>query len=356
MFKELLKIVKAPGLPPGTVIYTGDEPAEPVKITVWDYKPDNILVEENVSLDQLVPFKNSSTVSWINIDGVHDPEFLTKFGEIFNIHPLVLEDLANLDQRAKLEDYDRYLFAILKMPHYDGDLGFSPENVGLILGPGLVISFQEKSGDVFDPVRERIRVGKGLIRKAGSDYLAYALIDTLVDHYFVVMDQLGERIEWIEQQLIETSGAPQNLMEQINEYKKLLILLRRAIWPFRELVVDLQKEETALIEDRTRIYLRDVQDHVAQLIEFVEITRERLKDLTDLFMTKLNNRMNEIMKTLTIVGGVFIPLTFVAGVYGMNFQHMPELAWPFGYYGALGLMGAMAIGLIFFFRRKGWFN
>ena len=356
MLKNILHRVLTPGLPPGTVVYTGGpEPVGPVKITVWDYEAGHCRVEEEAALSDLPLYKDSSSLSWINVDGVHEAQVLTQIGMVFDLHPLVVEDLANLGQRAKLEDYGDYLFAILKMPHYDGDLEFYAENIGLILGPGFVISFQEKNGDVFDPLRERIRSGKGLIRKMGSDYLGYALIDVLVDNYFIVVDRMGERIESLEEELIESKGADQDLMARINDYKKLLILVRRAIWPYREMVTDLRSDGMGLITDRTKVYLRDVDDHVMHLVEFVEITRERLKDLTDLFMTKLNNRMNEIMKTLTIVGGIFIPLTFVAGIYGMNFQHMPELSWPYGYFAVLGLMAAMALGLIAFFKHKGWF-
>ena len=355
MFGIFGKEIKGPGLPPGALVYTGEKSkTDAVEISIWDYDIKGYREFENVPVERCKDFKNASTVTWINVNGVHDPNIIQTLGEIFDIHSLVLEDLLNPGHRAKFEAFDNYLFIITKMLHQDQENHLKAEQVGLIVGPGYVLSFQEFSGDVFNPVRQRIRNGKGNLRKMGSDYLAYALIDTLVDHAFIMVDRLGEQIEALEEDLIEGRTGPQDPMKVINSFKKTVVFLRRTIWPFRDLISDLQKDESNIFKKKTKLFLRDVYDHVIQLTDFMEVFRDLLSDLTDLHLSALSNRLNEVMKFLTIIGTIFIPLTFLAGIYGMNFKHMPELEWPLGYPVLLVTMVAIGLTLVFYFKKKGW--
>jgi len=356
MLRSLTSMIKKPGTAPGSVVYTGTkEITEPITITVFSYTPEGYDLQENVSLDHLEDHRTSTSTTWINVDGVHDSDLVRAIGRQFGIHALVLEDLASPNQRPKLEIYEDYLFIVMKMPHYVEGERIRIEQVCLLLGDNWVFSFQEDPVDIFEPVRKRIRHGQGLIRKMGADYLAYALLDTVIDHYFMIAEAIGERIEDLELALLDDEGPGQSVMHQINDLKRMVGTLRQAIWPFRELVKGMNKDEVPLIHEKTQVFLADVSDHITQIVDLVEIARERLQDLTNLYMTKINNRMNEVMKTLTIVGGIFIPLTFIAGIYGMNFNHMPELQWTGGYYMALGVMAGTALGLVLYFRRKGWF-
>ena len=345
---------KPPGLPPGTLIYTGNKDQTEVEISLWDYDEKGYREREKVPVEDCAAFKGTSTVTWININGVHDTRIIEKLGQDFDIHPLVLEDILNTRHRPKLEAFDGYLFLILKMFYLDETGDLKNEQVQLIVGSDYVLSFQEEPGDIFEPVRERIRVGKGRLRKSGVDYLAYTLLDTVIDHGFIVAERLGERIDTLEEDIIEERSDLAETMSEINYFKKRIVFLRRTIWPFRELVGSLLKDETGLVKDKTKVFLRDVYDHVIQLGEFTDMYRDLLKDMTDLHNSQLSNRMNEVMKFLTIIGTIFIPLTFIAGIYGMNFENMPELRWGFGYPVAVGGMLVIGSLLILYFRRKGW--
>jgi len=348
------RVFKEPGTAPGSVVYLGEKDADvPVSISMFCYDGTGFTEEKDVALADMNPVPGKTT--WINVDGIHDTKLGREIGSRFGIHALVLEDLASPNQRPKLDIYEDYLFIVMRMPHYDGEASMRTEQVCLLLGDGWVFSFQEDPQYIFEPVRQRIRHGQGLIRKMTSDYLAYALLDTVIDHYFLVVEGLNDQIEIMEEDLIAGREEDSRLMKRINALKRIVSLTRQAIWPYRELVKALSKDELKVIHQRTRIFLADVHDHVVQITELVEICRERLQDLTNLHMTLINNRMNEVMKTLTIVGGIFIPLTFIAGVYGMNFEHMPELSAPYGYGIVMGVMGLLGGGLFFFFRRKRWF-
>jgi magnesium transporter len=287
------------------------------------------------------------------LDGIHQVEILEQLGECMGVHPLVLEDILNTDQRPKLEDFDDYLFIVLKMSHYDDQNGeMEVEQISLILGPNYVVSFQERPGDVFDPIRERITNGRGRIRKLGADYLAYALIDAIVDHYFVVLEQIGEKIEFLEEELI-TDPTPETL-QTIHNLKREMIFLRKSVWPLREVVGGLERRESPLIGESIAVYLRDVYDHTIQVIDTLETFRDMISGMLDIYLSSVSNRMNEVMKVLTIIATIFIPLTLIAGIYGMNFKHMPELEQPWGYPVVWGVMLATAIVMLIYFRRKKW--
>jgi len=351
--RPVKKISKKAGLPPETLVHIGERKAEKVKITIIDY--DEVRFEERVvkEVRECFPYKEKQTVTWINVDGLHDPEVLEAIGTCFEIHPLVLEDIADTEQRPKMEDLERYIFVVMKMLQYDETWKeIDTEQVSLILGPNFVISFQEKEGDVFDHIRDRIRTGKGRIRKMGADYLAYALTDAIVDNYFVILDKIGQEIDRLEVELV-TNPAPDTL-PAIHVFKGEMIFLRKSVWPLREVVSSLERTESLLVKDTTGIYLRDVYDHTIQVIDTIESYRDIASGMLETYLSGLSYRMNEIMKVLTIIATIFIPLTFVASLYGMNFRFMPELSWRWGYLTVLGLMAVMAIGLGVYFKRKRW--
>ena len=340
------------GLPPGSVVFTGQTRSEAVDISLINYtesayeEKKNTTVQESVSLQSLVP------VSWVNVNGIHDEQIIEQLGALIGLHPLVMEDLVHLDQRPKLEEYDGYLFIVFKMLHYDNDKGVRVEQVSLVVSDSYVISFQEYAGDVLEPIRERIRKGKGRIRKMGADYLGYALMDTVVDHYFLVVEKIGVRIEGIEAALFEQ--ADKAVMQQISELRKDIILLKRTIWPLREISAEMQRLESTLFKKKTSVYLRDLYDHIIQVIDMLETMSDLLASLTDLYISAQSLRMNEVMKFLTMIGTIFIPLTFVAGIYGMNFAYMPELQSEYGYPLILLVMGLIGGGFLVYLKRRGW--
>jgi len=270
-----------------------------------------------------------------------------------NLHHLVIEDIHNTYQRPKAEDYEDFLYIVLKMISWDENLNQAQaEQVSMILGKGYVLSFKEDPGDIFDPVRVRLREGKGRIRKSGADYLAYALLDQVVDNYFLVLENLGERIESLEEELT-TNPSPATL-KAIHHLKRELIFLRKSVWPLREAINSLERGDSSLFQAETLVYLRDLYDHTIQVMDTIETFRDMVSGMLDIYLSSISNRMNEIMKVLTIIATIFIPLTFIAGVYGMNFANMPELQWPWGYFAVWGVMILVAGGMIIFFKRKGW--
>lgn len=342
------------GLIPGTLVHVGKERTEKVRISVIDYNEKEYQERELRDVEESFPFKDTSTVSWINIDGVHDLDIIKKVGEHFGLHPLIMEDIANTSQRPKSEDFGDYMFFVLKMIYGDEkNGGIIAEQVSLVLGKNFVISFQEQKGDVFGHARDRIRTAKGRVRKAGADYLAYVLLDAVVDNYFLVLESLGERIEAIEEKVVK-NPVPKTL-QVIHDLKRDMLFMRKAIWPLREAVNGFVKSESALIKKNTEIYFRDVYDHTIQVIDTVETFRDMVSGMLDIYLSSLSNRMNEVMKVLTMFAAIFIPLTFIAGVYGMNFKYMPELDWKWGYFAVLGLMATMGLSMAVYFKRKKWF-
>ena len=341
------------GLPPGTLVYVGEKKVENVKITIIDYDETQITEKEAAAIEECFPFKDKPTVTWINIDGLHEVDIIEKLGNHFGLHPLLLEDILNTEQRPKMEESENYIFFVLKMIFsVDEDKEIKAEQVSLILGHNFVISFQEREGDVFNPVRDRIRKSKGRIRKVGADYLAYALLDAIVDSYFSVLENVGEKIEDTEQQL--TLNPTTQTLQLIRKLKNEMIFLRKSVWPLRELISGFLRLETSLVQQATGVYIRDVYDHTIQVIDTIESYRDMISGMLDIYLSSLSNKMNEVMKVLTIFASIFIPLTFVAGVYGMNFENMPELKWQWGYFGLLGFMALIGITLVLYFKRKKW--
>ena len=353
MFRFIKKRSKKAGLPPGTLVHIGEKKVERVKITIIDYDEAQLKEKEVERVEECFPFRDKPYVTWINIDGIHQVAILEKLGKHFGLHPLLLEDIMHTEQRPKMEDFEDYIFVVLKALYYDEkDNEIKPEQVSLILGSTFVISFQEGEGDVFNTIRERIRKAKGRIRKMKADYLAYALVDTIVDHYFIVLEKLGEKIENMEEDLV-TNPTPETL-QAIHTLKRELIFLRKSVWPLREAVNSLERGESSLIHESTDIYLRDVYDHTIQVIDTIETFRDMVSVMLDIYLSSVSNKMNEVMKVLTIIATIFIPLTFIASIYGMNFKYIPELEWHWGYPAILFVMVAVGISMLAFFRRKRW--
>jgi len=345
---------KAPGAAPGTVVHTGRRRVEKVRIQAMRFGPDGLEEERWEALPEPLPIPPPGEgVLWINVEGLHDTAVLQSVAEALDVHPLAIEDVASVGQRPKVEDYEDHLFIVLHMLGIQEDpFHIVDEQVSLVMGPGYLVSFQEAPGDVFEPVRERLRSGKGQIRNRGSDYLAYALIDALVDSYFQILEKVGEHMDHLEVEVMES--VAEETMQKTHHMKRELLVLRRSVWPLREMVASLLRVEGELIADSTRIYLRDIHDHTYQLIDTVEILRDITAGLKDLYLSSVSKRTNEVMKVLTIMASIFIPLTFVAGVYGMNFEFMPELEVWWAYPGVLLLMLGIALGLLAFFRHRGW--
>ena len=360
MTRFIKRISKKSGLSPGTLVHIGKKSIEKPRITIIDYNEKNYQQKEAKKIEECFPFKKKPTVTWINIDGLREVDIIEKIGEEFEIHPLVLEDIVNTGQRPKMEDFEDYVFIVLKMLSFDEQSQETKsEQISLILGENYVISFQETAGDIFDNIRMRIKEGKGKIRKSGSDYLAYRIMDVIVDNYFFILEKFGEKIEGLEENLIDNPKS--KTLETIHAMKREMIFLRKSIWPLREAVSGLERSESKLIKKKTHIYLRDVYDHTIQVIDTVETFRDMTSGMIDLYLSSISNKMNEVMKTLTIIATIFIPLSFFAGLYGMNFNpevspfNMPELNNPFGYPALLLFMLSIAFLMLFYFRRKGWF-
>jgi magnesium transporter len=338
--------------PPGSLPVMSEPPARPVRITVIDYDATHFQEKNVERISECFPFRDTNTVTWINIDGQGNPKIIEDLGKCFNVHPLIIEDIFNTGQRPKMEDLEQYIYLNLKMLTYlDTTRVIRIEHISMVFGHNFLISFQEDIGDVFDPVRERIRKD-GRIRKFGPDYLAYALIDAIVDNYFVVMEKLEEQVEALEEELV-ASPAPDSL-QKINRLKKDMIYLRKSVWPLREMINNLEQSESVLIREPTGIYLRDVYDHTIQVIDTLETFRDMVSGMIDIYLSGLSYKMNEIMKVLTLIATIFIPLTFVVGIYGMNFKNMPEIEWEFGYYAVLVVMAVMVLGMLTYYRKKKW--
>jgi len=346
---------KKVGAPPGQLVHVGTRRVEEVALTLIRYSADSFL-EQPLPVAEIAAClaeRHRRQITWINSDGVHDPRVIGDFGSACNLHLLVQEDILNTNQRPKVEAYDDHLYLVVRMLRFDDASGeVLGEQVSLVVGHNYVLSFQESSGDVFDGVRERLRQGKGRIRQRGSDYLAYALLDAVVDSYYVLLEKLGDRIELLEERMV--SQPDPEALGEVHRFKREMILLRKSVWPLRELLGNLTRDSVPLLAEETRVFLRDVHDHAIQVIDTVETYRDILTGLQDLYLSGVSNRMNEIMKVLTMIATIFIPLSFLTGLYGMNFDVMPELHWPYAYFALLGIMAVLAIGMLFFFRHKKW--
>ncbi|MCF8032453.1 MAG: magnesium/cobalt transporter CorA [Desulfarculaceae bacterium] len=353
MFARVKNLGAKESLPPGSLVHVGEEGKGPIRIHVLEYDAQGVSELDQPDHGQLRELQGHSQITWFRVEGVHQVEVVARLGEIFGLHPLVQEDIVNTRQRPKLEEYENYLFIVLK----DLDCGpdtceISSQQVSLILGKGWVLSFTEGGRDPFSGVAQRIEAGRGRIRRLGSDYLAYALVDAVVDHYFTVLENLVEATQAVEDELDDDPS--QKVLHTVHGLKRQGQRLRKAVWPLRELVGGLERGESELVDPGTKPFLRDVYDHTIQIIDATEGLRDTLASMMDLYLSVVSNRMNQVMKVLTIIATLFIPLTFIAGVYGMNFKVMPELDWKWGYFATLGVMGAVTIGMLIYFWRKKW--
>lgn len=342
------------GKPPGTLMHVGAHRGEEVRITAIDYSEKTHEQFEITEIeDCLKRAGNKETNTWINIDGLHDVEVIRKFGEAFKIDPLVLEDILNTEQRPKAEDHLDYFFIVARMLIFNEKTDrHEVEQVSIILGENYLLTFQERPGDVLDPVRQRLKNGTGRLRRRPGDYLAYAIVDTIVDNYLHSIERSRERLEDLEDRIVVDDKT--DYSDELHLCRRELTDLRRIIWPMKEVISAMQSAGSELIKEDTVPFLRDTNDHVAQYLDVLDGNRELQIGLRDIMATNISNRMNEVMKVLTIIATIFIPLTFLAGIYGMNFAHMPELAWPWAYPVLLGIMAAVAVGMVIFFKRKKW--
>jgi magnesium transporter len=345
-----IKRSKKTGLSPGSLIHVGRDYAQKTKITIIRYSETFFVEKEIASVADVINEKNNESVTWINIDGL-DAKLIEEVGESFGLHPLIQEDILNTEQRPKTEDFGSYIYIVLKNFYNQGNGEMPPEQVSIILGNNFIISFKERPTALFEPIRERLRTNKGRIRKTGADNLAHAIMDSVVDNYFFVLENLEERIEYLEDDLVKQTN-PVNL-QAIHSLKRELILLRKSLWPLREAISTLERSESPLITESTHIYFKDIFDHVIAIIDTVETFRDMLSGMLDIYLSTISNRLNQVMKVLTIIATIFMPLTFLAGIYGMNFKYMPELEWRWGYYSLWAVMLTIAI-LMLIFKRKKW--
>jgi magnesium transporter len=345
------KITKC-GTDPGTLLYTGNKIIENPTISVIDYNGRDLHEIEIEDVNELASYRNQDSVTWINVEGLYNVGIIEQIGNIFGIHPLAMEDILNINQRSKVDFYDRYIYIVLRMLNYNEILDmFEAEQISIILGNGFLISFQEEPGDSFNPVRERIRK-HGKIVERGADFLAYSLLDIIIDGYFVALERMGEWIETLEGDILQKPSNKRTL--EISDLKRDAIFLRRNIWPVREVVHTLTRNDEALIASETRFFINDLYDHVVQVIDNLENDRDMIGALMELYLSNISNRMNEIMKTLTMIATIFIPITFITSLYGMNFKYMPELDYKYSYPIVLGVILLISVVMIMYFRKKKW--
>lgn len=340
-------------MPPGSLVHIGERKAETVTITLVQYDEQHLDERQLRSAAELGALPAAPTVTWLSVDGLHDPGVLEGVGDRFGLHPLTLEDILNTEQRPKLDVFDSYVFIVLKALSFAEESSqVQVDQVSIVLGDNFVLSFQEREINVLKPLRQRMENGRSQLRRAGPDYLAYALIDSIVDSYFSVLERLGDKIEVLEEALV--ANPEPGILQQVQRIRTEMLLVRKAVWPLREVVAEMERRDTPLIRATTKVFLRDVYDHVIQMMDTVETLREVASGMLDIYLSSISNKTNEITKVLTIIATIFIPLTFIAGVYGMNFEHMPELESPWGYPAILTLMALVVIGMVIYFRRQRW--
>ncbi len=350
LFKKRTETI---GLPPGSFVHIGEQKVDVTKLSIIDYDKEKVNRKDLEKVEESFPFKNSPTVTWLNVIGLHDVDTLQKISDHFGIHPLVMEDILNTGHQPKTEIFDNYIFIIAKMIRFDSENNETAlEQVSIIMGKHFVITFQEKEGDIFDPVRKRIAISNGRLRQHGPDYLTYALLDVIVDNYFLIIQDLHTIIEELDERVLQSADK-----SQIYDIQKLMretLLLRKTIWPLRLAIADLMEEDASLIQKFTLPYLRDLYDHTNHVVDTIETFREMVTGTMSVYMSNISNRMNDVMKVLTIIATIFIPLTFIAGIYGMNFENIPELKWSFGYPLVWLLMVTIGLIMIIFFHKKKW--
>jgi len=351
--KKLFRSRGKPGLAPGSLVYTGEKKTLVPRVTMLDYDEHRVVEKQLQRVDDCIPFKDAQTVTWINVDSVTEPGLLENFGKVMGFNALMLEDILNTDQRPKFEDYGDYIYIVAKMLDWDNARGeIEIEQLSLIIGQNYVITFQERAGDFFDPLRERIRRSLGRIRKLGTDYLAYAILDIIVDHYFVVLEKLGEKIEHLEEVII--TRPAQDTVRAVYAIKREMIFVRKSVWPLREVVTGLQRSESVLVRESNAAFFRDLHDHVMQVTDSVDTFRDLLNGMLDSYYSTITTRTNSVMKVLTLFSAIFMPLTFITGIFGMNFRNFPELDWHYGFQGSMILMVAVIIIMISIFKWKNW--
>jgi magnesium transporter len=339
------------GAPPGTMFYNGEETTKRIKITLIEFNETEYFEDEYYDLSECLSHVKPDMIKWINVEGVHNVHLIEKIGKFYNLHPLTLEDLVHVDQRPKFEDFENYVLTVMRMISYNQEV--VSEQLSLVLLENTVLSFQEPhGGDAFDIIRNRLRLSKGRVRRLGADYLFYALMDAVVDCYFNAIEKIGDKLEVIEEEIM--SDPKKESLIRLYALKREVIYLRKQVWPLRDMINNLIRTENALITDNTQIFFRDLQDHSTRIIDTVETYRDLLSGIMDIHISTNANKMNEVMKVLTIMSTIFIPVTFISGVYGMNFANMPGLTSEYGYMIAWGLMLVVIFGLIFYFKRKKW--
>ncbi len=343
------------GMPPGTLVHTGETKVKHPEITLFRYDQHNLHEQTTRHFAELNLQKADTEALWINVHGLHDTALLTEIGRAFELHPLVLEDILHTEQRPKLDNYDGYLFFVTRFFHYDtSSMEISSEQISLIIGHNFVLTFQERPTGSFEPIRERLRANKGQLRKSGADYLSYALLDMIVDRYFVVLEQIGDDCESLEDELLRKPNA--TVLQGIHKLKRETLELRRAVWPLREVLNALIRNEGNFFQHSTLLYLRDVYDHTVHFIESLESLRDLLAGMLDIYLSTISNRVNMEVRALTVVAMLFMPATLIAGIFGMNFKVMPLLQEPDGFWIAMGMMATIAsiMGLIFW--RRQWLS
>ncbi|WP_139956816.1 magnesium/cobalt transporter CorA [Flavicella sediminum] len=341
------------GLIPGSMVYIGNKTDSELYIEVFNYDKNTVETKEFEKVSDVLSFEIPDQVTWVNLYGLNHVDEIEKLCSHYKIHPLVMEDIINTKQRPKNDDYEGYLFTVLKMLYFDKDGQLKIENVSMVLGANYLLTFQEDEGDVFEHIRERLLLNKGRIRGQGSDYLQYALMDAIIDNYFSLIETMGEKIEVLEDLLFE-NNSESNIISEIQALKREILKIRRAVFPLREVISKIEKSDSPLIHEKTQLYLRDLYDHIIHVSESVDIYREMIWGIMDMYMSTISNRMNEVMKVLTIIATIFIPLTFIAGIYGMNFKYIPELEHENGYFILWGVMLVVFAGMVYYFKRKKW--
>lgn len=353
MTKFLKSRVKKIGLPPGSLISVTDEKKTPIQISVFDYDKDNIIEKPNATVEECLILLDSPSMTWINVVGISDAKFIETIGHHFGLHPLMLEDILTTGQRSKLDHYPNSVFIVTKMLNCNQEkFEVSEEQVSLVLGKNYLISFLETSHDIFNPVRERIRNSQSRIRQLGADYLCYALLDCIVDNYFIILEKVDENLVSLEEELVD--HPTKETLHKMQATKREVILLRKAVWPMREVISQFQRLETPVVSQTTQVYMHDVYDHTIQAIDTIESFRDISSGMLDVYLSNISQRLNEVMKVLTVVSTIFVPLTFIASLYGMNLEHIPEIHWKYSYPVVLGVMLLIVLGMLYFFRKKEW--
>jgi magnesium transporter len=353
MGRNTKNISEKAGLKPGSLIYIGDSRVNDVEISYIHYTQDSITEKSIKDLNQ-IDFNDPDGIHWINIYGLNDIPIIEKLGKIFNIDHLFLEDILNTSKRPKVDEIDNIFFIILKMIYQCGeDNKIISEQISIVMSNNYILTFQEQPGDVFEPIRERIRIGKGPIRKKTPDYLCYAIIDAIVDNYFIVLENFEDRIEELEEELVESPDK--GTLKQIYSIKSELIYLKKSVWPLREVLNNIYHGDYSLISKDLNMYIKDIYEHLIEVNDTIQLFLDTISNMLDIYLSSISNKMNEVMKILTIFSTIFIPLSFIVGVYGMNFNYIPELNFKYGYYVLWGIMISIAAGMLIIFKKRKWF-